>query len=568
MLHSIIMNSNDFTKQLNKINATIAEQYNTKRKVLRELDLFVLDNSIRETTVGALRGHTLENKIKIYQEAKKCGFEYVIVASFNHMTRVGDTFCQWLVDNNENRFKMFSFSEVTERIKNGKPDTEKVPTSLRKCKEYGIPNVVFEVDLANSNIDWAEKFTIEDLCQLLQKWLNWVYDNLSSNAMVVWNIRDFAFAMKTVDGTIRALTMVKFLGSLPNRGFGMCVEEFGLFLPEEVGAWVAAIRDVMNSVNWHGRLLVHLHKRWGMALINQLECLMNGADGIWAGVCEEGASVGHTSSIMTLMNLIRMGNTKVLKKDNCTYLRKAAIKVTEITTGKPPHYRELVYGERALDLWLPGEKNAVPDFDLAAFFGEPAPNRITDLSSVDMIRDRLVNLFGEDPQFTLDQAKKMKELLLADMSSGRKEEYMSSVGVALLFDRSGGQLTPAMRDMIEKAEVEDAKTQVLIDNVRKIWDEWDLKDEKQGDDCLQFDSFYNGFMAPYFGCFRCENTRKGLKALDMDSDGLVDWTEFLVYIKWALREYTEIAHVDELLSVAFCKGLIPAMQNEILKAAE
>ena len=427
---------------------------------------------------------------------------------------------------------------------------------------------MFEVDLANSNIDWAEKFTIEDLCQLLQKWLNWVYDNLSSNAMVVWNIRDFAFAMKTVDGTIRALTMVKFLGSLPNRGFGMCVEEFGLFLPEEVGAWIAAIRDVMNSVNWHGRLLVHLHKRWGMALINQLECLMNGADGIWAGVCEEGASVGHTSSTMTLMNLIRMGNKKVLKKYNCTYLRKAAIKVTEITTGKPPHYRELVYGERALDLWLPGEKNAVPDFDLAAFFGEPAPNRITDLSSVDMIRDRLVNLFGEDPQFTLDQARKMKELLLADMSSGRKEEYMSSVGVALLFDRSGGQLTPAMQDVIEKAEVEDAKTQVLIDNVRKIWDEWDLKDEKQGDDCLQFDSFYNGFMAPYFGCFRCENTRKGLKALDMDSDGLVEWTEFLVYIKWALREYTEIAHVDELLSVAFCKGLIPAMQDEILKAAE
>ena len=172
MLHSTIMNSNHFAKQLNKMNAEIAEPCNTKRKVLRELDLFVLDNSIRETTVGALRGHTLENKIKIYQEAKKCGFEYVMVASFNHMTCVGDTFCQWLVDNNEDRSKMFSFSEVTERIKNGKLDTEKVPISLRKCKEYGIPNVVFEIDLANSNIDWAEKFTIEDLCQLPPKWLN------------------------------------------------------------------------------------------------------------------------------------------------------------------------------------------------------------------------------------------------------------------------------------------------------------------------------------------------------------------------------------------------------------
>ena len=134
------MNSNDFTKQLNKINAAIAEQYNTKRKVLRELDLFVLDNSIRETTVGALRGHTLENKIKIYQETKKCGFEYVLVASFNHMTRVGDTFCQWLVDNNEDRSKMFSFSEVTERIKNGKQAPKKFPFRYKNAKKNLLKN--------------------------------------------------------------------------------------------------------------------------------------------------------------------------------------------------------------------------------------------------------------------------------------------------------------------------------------------------------------------------------------------------------------------------------------------
>ena len=35
---------------------------------LRDLDLFVLDNSIRESTVGALRGHTLQNKHDIYKQ--------------------------------------------------------------------------------------------------------------------------------------------------------------------------------------------------------------------------------------------------------------------------------------------------------------------------------------------------------------------------------------------------------------------------------------------------------------------------------------------------------------------
>ena len=39
-----------------------------KREKLKHSELFVLDNSLRETTVGQLRGHTLENKWKIYEE--------------------------------------------------------------------------------------------------------------------------------------------------------------------------------------------------------------------------------------------------------------------------------------------------------------------------------------------------------------------------------------------------------------------------------------------------------------------------------------------------------------------
>ena len=39
-----------------------------KRKTLQDLDVFILDNSIRETTVGQIRGHTLDNKWEIYNE--------------------------------------------------------------------------------------------------------------------------------------------------------------------------------------------------------------------------------------------------------------------------------------------------------------------------------------------------------------------------------------------------------------------------------------------------------------------------------------------------------------------
>ena len=48
----------------------------------------------------------------------------------------------------------------------------------------------------------------------------------------------------------------------------------------------------------------------------------------------------------------------------------------------------------------------------------------------------------------------------------------------------------------------------------------------------------------------------------MDADGYVDWKEFLVYIKWALHQYQNVADVDELMSIVFEKGLVPAMRDE------
>ena len=68
----------------------------------------------------------------------------------------------------------------------------------------------------------------------------------------------------------------------------------------------------MDKEGWtDGHLLVHVHEQWGMADSTQLECLANGANGIWCGLCMEGAAMGHASSCVTIMNLIRLGNEKV-----------------------------------------------------------------------------------------------------------------------------------------------------------------------------------------------------------------------------------------------------------------
>ena len=142
---------------------------------------------------------------------------------------------------------------------------------------------------------------------------------------------------------------------------------------------------------------------------------------------------------------------------------------------------------------------------------------------------------------------------------------MSAVGIALLLDRAGGKLTPAIADVVGDMTLTCKHAEEQIKDVRKIWDEWDMKEVNSGDDALEYYSFYNGFMAPYFGCFKCDDTIQALSAIDMNTDNNVDWNEFQVYLKWAVREYPNIKDADELLSVTFRKGILPAMRDEVIR---
>ena len=227
-----------FDDVIKEVGESIAQE-KCKRARLKDLDLIVLDNSIRESTVGQLRGHTLENKWKIYNEVKKCGFKFIIVAAFSHMTRVDDTFLRELVDSGEDVSNLFAFTEVMEAVNDGIPDTKTTPVGLSKMKSLGLINPIIEIDLAIDSINW-EVFTVQDMCQLLSERIKWSRQKLSPNAKIMVNLRDFPDSM--VYQMERLFTVVDFLGSLPatERPFGLLFEEpTGKFLPEEVGAWTA-----------------------------------------------------------------------------------------------------------------------------------------------------------------------------------------------------------------------------------------------------------------------------------------------------------------------------------------
>ena len=268
----------------------------------------------------------------------------------------------------------------------------------------------------------------------------------------------------------------------------------GNLLPDDMAIWTKSVRQVMDSVRWkEGHLLVHVHQHWGLAESVQLECLKAGANGVWASLCEEGAAFGHACSSITLMNLVRMGNTKVLEKFNCRYLREAAIEVTRITTGDSPHPKQCLYGERALDqcfdfAGIAGGNNTGIEFDMATFFRMDKPIRISTFASIEMILQHLVITFGNNSDFTEERTGLMKQKMNDDLLENRKEEYTSPVGLVLLFARSGGHLNARMRDVIDSWEINTPQAKIISNQLRAIWGELDENEEisQQRDNALEF----------------------------------------------------------------------------------
>ena len=528
---------------------------------LRNMDLFVLDNSIRESAVGQLRGHTLEDKIKIYEQVEMCGIaSAMIIASLGHIPSVDEDFCQWVIDSGQDRSRMYAFSEISEGLKGGAYDTETVPISLQKNKKYGLANTFFEVELANKDCKWGEKFTMKDFCRLLLKRIMWVHDHIAHDGSIMVNVIDLPTAMEQVPE--RVYELVIFLAQLPARHHitALCFEDPIGESQSKLQVWTKYLRQIMDSNGWSsGKLLVHIHDKLGVATALQLECLNAGADGVWASLCEDGALVGHASSTLTLMNMIHRGNEKVQVRYNCQELRKAAYNISKITTGRDPDPMQVVYGERALDVVF--EYLGTGNFSLAHFFDEKAPQRITTTATSAMIKQRLNSLFGEHPQFTDEVAQVMLETIHDNLRRGRKEEYMTECAISVLFIRSGGKLNAAMKDVLGRVEVTVRHHRTIISDVKFLWDQWAETESSKGHECLRSICLSNLPNAHHFECLRCQDTEQICKVLNAVHDSGMDWEEYLVYIKWALIEYPETETAAEAMSIALEKGIIPALQN-------
>ena len=120
--------------------------------------------------------------------------------------------------------KKYAFTEMFDNIDESGCPIDQLPIGLQKCKEFGIKNVVMEIDLLYYSIDY-EVFNEKKICQMLAKRIKWMRENLSPDSKIFVNLRDFSPCM--LANPARQLYVVNFLASMKERIFGIAYEEGG-----------------------------------------------------------------------------------------------------------------------------------------------------------------------------------------------------------------------------------------------------------------------------------------------------------------------------------------------------
>eukprot|EP00038_Savillea_parva_P003570 m.127559 g.127559 ORF g.127559 m.127559 type:complete len:470 (+) comp11212_c0_seq1:270-1679(+) len=208
---------------------------------LKTLDLLLIDNSLRESTVVQVYGHVEADKDIILDSLKNVGAQYVVAGAFGDLERVDD---KWLAGKKAKDLiepNWITFSEIVEWTDVQESEAEdlyqmglmeyeggrieppdELPRGLAKSSQYGLYNVIFEMD-TNCPM-WN---SVQATCQTHQVMLDHI-DRVIGEARnmlmggqesgIFINLRDMFFAWSDQSGyraRARMLTVVQHLAQMP-----------------------------------------------------------------------------------------------------------------------------------------------------------------------------------------------------------------------------------------------------------------------------------------------------------------------------------------------------------------
>jgi hypothetical protein len=295
------------TQALENVQAILADA-DAKLDKLRGIDPYLIDLSLRENPVGSNIGQTLRDKLNILPKLREFGFQNISLGTLDYAMpdelEVDDDFMMHLRNNHVDMTGCFAFTAMGIASADG---TFTPDPSQFKLKAYGVPNTVHEIYLSKSGMQGLYDF--DTLRRSLPASIRWLHENIRGDhggaPRIFINIVDGCDAFAgNLEQTCEILALLA-----EQRIAGVTIEDDrGTFLPFQVGAYVAAIRSILPAAM---KVLVHIHAGAGFENASVIEALLNGADGIWAGLPKRAAIVGHASIGELLANLARVQNPHV-----------------------------------------------------------------------------------------------------------------------------------------------------------------------------------------------------------------------------------------------------------------
>lgn len=560
----------------------------SKLNRLKTMEIFVLDNSLRETNVVQIRGHVLEDKEKIFFAVLDSGLKNLIVASFGDTLRVEDQFLRKLKMNGLIGKDMYAFCELEMKapeidVKTGeKTPSLYIPLGLKKILMFGIPNVIIEMDF----VGCTDKFSIEDIFLFIKKRIDFIkIEKGFTDSKIFINYRDALTAWHHPNSVYRErmIKLTTFLAKMQDnmRIFGLLYEEPGATqYPWEYTELSCVVRNTMIDNNWEdGQLLLHVHKGYGLADACVLEALSSGCTGVWGAVCTTGAGVGHVSSLVTLTNLARLNNKYVLENYDFPKLRKAAIAVTHASTGNLPSPIEEVYGDSFFDvLWDASSamsSSTGNEFCVKGLFGITKQKiRISTFTTGEMFKTRLCDVFG-DQHYSLSVCNRMRETLHQDLLDGKKYNYQIMSGLFDLYRRSGGHEFLAEMSAVMSSNPEEInfKHNHLIIQLKQRFDNAVAAARLDDSSLCLLDNeidkltFYKVFLSEYVPPYGTDICNEILSYIDIDSGNTISWDECFTLAQFVIEENIDDSNAwscDYLLKKICQDYLLPIARQRIL----
>ncbi len=321
--------------------AEIREDIHAKMSRLRDLDPCILDMSFREAALSSRYGHTLADKIELYELAREFGFTDFGLSNFYDFPSVTDQFLDYLIENDIplDRFLV----TVAVEPGDGSNAIARSPAVVR-TEEAGIPNVILLVEIRPCTVELSGRDRAEmlrDIDRYIRHYRARLPPETERQGRIYVRIADIFDAFD--DDPAYVVQALKLLGASPITGI-LYEDVRGSRFTFESNALVRLMRRYLPPPR---KILAHPHSGNGMEDAATIEAVLEGADGVWAGFTPQAAQGGHGSALMFLTNLVRAGNPHVERLYRLEKLVETARRMWQVHDRHDIEPNQPVVGERA-----------------------------------------------------------------------------------------------------------------------------------------------------------------------------------------------------------------------------